>query len=100
MFVKILAFVKILSQGRRKEGGKFQSLEVRASISHLKSVQLFRVAFFRSDFLQNPYFNGKKTFKIDITRVPLFFQIGIGIFFKSSVFLMKIDLRRRTDLTV
>ena len=22
-----------------------------------KSVQLFRVAFFRSDFLQNPYFN-------------------------------------------
>ena len=34
-------FVKILSQWRRKEGGgggKFQSLEVRASISHLKIV--------------------------------------------------------------
>ena len=40
MFVKILVFVKILSEVTRKEGrkeGKFQSLEVRASISHLKN---------------------------------------------------------------
>ena len=40
-FVKILVFVKILSQGRRKGGRKdgqeFRSLEVReASSSHLK----------------------------------------------------------------
>ena len=42
LFVKILVFVKILSQGRRKGGGRkdgqeFRSLEVReASSSHLK----------------------------------------------------------------
>ena len=28
-----------------------------------KSVQLFRVAFFRSDFLQNPYFRWQVKFK-------------------------------------
>ena len=40
LFVKILVFVKILSQWRRKEGGQdFQSLEAReASSSHLKIV--------------------------------------------------------------
>ena len=38
LFVKILVFVKILSQGRwKEEGQEFRSLEVReASSSHLK----------------------------------------------------------------
>ena len=32
-----------------------------------ESVQLFRVAFFRIDFFQNPYFSGQPTFlKFDI----------------------------------
>ena len=45
LFVKILVFVKILSQGRRKEEGKtkkFRSLEVReASSSHLKNIIIY-----------------------------------------------------------
>ena len=33
-----------------------------------KSVQLVRVAFFRSDFLQNPYFSGFQNLQILISK--------------------------------
>ena len=36
LFVKILVFVKILSQGRRKGGQEFRSLEVRGKLIALK----------------------------------------------------------------
>ena len=42
LFVKILVFVKILSQGIRKEDEEFQSLEVQKQAPlHLKNKYLF-----------------------------------------------------------
>ena len=44
LFVKILVFVKILSQDRRKEEEEFQSLEVREQTpSHLKTIPRTRI---------------------------------------------------------
>ena len=45
-YVKILVFVKILSQWRRKEGQEFRSLEVReTSSSHLKMDKVLELTF-------------------------------------------------------
>jgi hypothetical protein len=40
--VKILVFVKILFQGRRKEGQEFRSLEVRGKLIALKNCEKLR----------------------------------------------------------
>ena len=48
-----------------------------------ESVQLFRVAFFRNDFLQNPYF--KKTNEININQQIYFLTLSLNIYEKYTV---------------
>ena len=40
--------------------------------SHFGKLQLVRVAFFRSDFLQNPYFSIFFIFKVKLPKIVLF----------------------------